>query len=89
MADTDYNEEQTEQNNGRKDPDQLSQIALGNDAVEITPERNNNDLLSVPKTSGTGSNPTAAAPESLIVHDDKTGKERYEDGTKDKPTDDE
>jgi len=69
----------------RKDSGKLNQIALGNTDIEITPERNNNDFLSLPKTSGTGSNPAAATSESLIVHEDRKEK-RYEDGAKDNTT---
>ncbi|RZK18679.1 MAG: hypothetical protein EOO86_09555 [Pedobacter sp.] len=66
--------------NERSDQEELSQEALGNTAVEKHPEQNNNDLLSKPKISGTGSNNAAAAPESLIVHEDKDGNDRYESG---------
>lgn len=71
------NENQTDSDKSEK----LNQQALGNtdfdDAVE---GESNDDLLSVPKTSGTGSNPAAAAPHSLIVHENETGEKRYEIG---------
>ena len=64
----------------RKDQENLSQKALGNDDVNENPEENNNDILTTPRTSGTGSNNAAAAPDSLIVHEDKKGDDRYENG---------
>ncbi|RLJ72601.1 hypothetical protein [Pedobacter alluvionis] len=85
MSDTEKNEKQERQTDQRNDSEQLNQIALGNTDIEITPERDNNDLLSLPKTSGTGSNPAAANPESLIVHEDKKEK-RYEEDAKDNAT---
>ena len=66
--------------NERLNQEELSQEALGNTAVKKHPEQNNNDLLSKPKISGTGSNNAGAAPDSLIVHEDKEGDDRYESG---------
>ena len=66
--------------NERSDQEQLSQKALGNTAIKNDPDQNDNDILSTPKISGTGSNNAAAAPDSLIVHEDKEGDDRYEQG---------
>ena len=66
--------------NDRLNQEELSQEALGNTAIEKHPGQNNNDLLSTPKISGTGSNNAGATPDSLIVHEDKDGNERYEQG---------
>lgn len=66
-------------NNERSDQEELSQQALGNEAADAKPD-NNNDLLSTPKTSGTGSNNPSSTPHSLIVHEDKEGDEKYEQG---------
>ncbi|PWS29286.1 hypothetical protein DHW03_05565 [Pedobacter yonginense] len=68
-----------ENGNERKDQEQLNQKALGNDDIQPKPE-NNNDLLNTPKTTGTGSNPAGARPDSLIVHEDEEGDKRYEKG---------
>ncbi|AZI27349.1 hypothetical protein EA772_19140 [Pedobacter sp. G11] len=78
MIDTDNKNPELE--NDRNDQEELSQKALGNTSVEEHPEQNNNDILSTPKISGTGSNNAGAAPESLIVHEDKYGEGRYEQG---------
>lgn len=73
--------------NKRKDQEQLSQQALGNTDLKETGEVSaNNDLLSTPKTTGTGGNPAGAAPNSLIVHEDESGEDRYEDGATDVDT---
>lgn len=56
--------------------EKLAQMALGNTTVEIDSKESDNDLLSVPKTSGTGSNNESNA-DSVIVHDDKKGEDRY------------
>jgi len=85
MSNTENKGKEEVQADQRNDSEQLNQIALGNTDIEITPEHNNNDLLSLPKTSGTGSNHAAATPESLIVHEDKKEK-RYEEGAKDNTT---
>jgi len=67
--------------NERKDQEQLSQQALGNsEAAQSEDLSANNDLLSTPVTTGTGGNPAAAAPNSLIVHEDESGENRYEEG---------
>jgi len=54
-----------------------NQIALGNTDVNSSSEADA-DLKSTPKITGTGSNPPAAAPESLIVHEDEDDENRYE-----------
>ena len=64
---TDANDEQEKQN----------QKALGNTDVSNSSEADA-DLKSIPKITGTGSNPPAAAPESLIVHEDEDNENRYE-----------
>lgn len=43
----------------------MAQTALGNTQVPQPSTDNNNEILSIPKTSGTGSNPSSAAPHSL------------------------
>ncbi len=58
----------------------MAQTALGNTQVPQPSTENNNEILSIPKTSGTGSNPSSAAPHSLIVHEDERVEERYEEG---------
>jgi hypothetical protein len=83
MPNTENDSTDLEKGNQRKDQEQLSQIALGNTDAAETAQDNDNDLLSIPKTSGTGSNPAAAPPHSLIVHEDKKEKDRYEEGTAD------
>ncbi|WP_029280336.1 hypothetical protein [Pedobacter borealis] len=79
MANTENDRKDLEKGNQRKNQEQLNQIALGNTKIKNTPLTNNNDLLSLPKTTGTGVNPTAA-PHSLIVHEDEKEKDRYEEG---------
>ncbi|MCX2476526.1 hypothetical protein OQZ33_19490 [Pedobacter sp. MC2016-05] len=74
------NENNVDLKNERSDQEQLSQKALGNIDVNDQLDQSDNDILSTPKTSGTGSNNAAAAPDSLIVHEDKKGDERYEQG---------
>lgn len=65
----------------RKDQEQLSQEALGNaEAAQTEDLSDNNDLLSTPVVTGTGGNPAAATPNSLIVHEDESGEKRYEEG---------
>lgn len=54
-----------------------NQKALGNIDVSNSSEADS-DLKSTPKITGTGSNPPAAAPESLIVHEDEDDENRYE-----------
>ncbi|MBT2560967.1 hypothetical protein J7E50_09020 [Pedobacter sp. ISL-68] len=80
MANTKNDRKDLEKGNQRKNQEQLNQIALGNTEIKNTPLTNNNDLLSLPKTSGTGANPAAASPHSLIVHEDEKDKDRYEEG---------
>lgn len=80
MANTKNDRKDLEKGNQRKNQEQLNQVALGNTEIKTKPLTNNNDLLSLPKTSGTGANPAAATPHSLIVHDDETEKDRYEEG---------
>jgi len=81
MANTKNDKKDPEKGNQRKNQEQLNQIALGNTEIKNTPLANNNDLLSLPKTSGTGSNPATATPHSLIVHEDEEDKDRYEEGS--------
>ncbi|PWS33854.1 hypothetical protein [Pedobacter paludis] len=80
MANTDNTAAGLENGNERKDQEQLNQKALGNKDIEAHSEDNNNELLNIPKTTGTGSNPAAATPDSLIVHEDEKGDKRYEKG---------
>lgn len=54
-----------------------NQEALGNTDVSSSSEGDAN-LRRTPKITGTGSNPPAAAPESLIVHEDEDDENRYE-----------
>ncbi|RDC57983.1 hypothetical protein DU508_03255 [Pedobacter chinensis] len=81
MATTDKSDSKLENGNERKDQEQLNQQALGNTDITQHPEKNNNDILNVPKSSGTGSNLPSAAPDSLIVHEDEEGDARYEKGS--------
>lgn len=69
-----------DQSRGLTDQEKIAQAALGNTQVPQRSAENNDDLVSIPKTSGTGSNPSSAAPNSLIVHQDEHGEERYEEG---------
>jgi len=80
MANTKNDRKDLEKGNQRKNQEQLNQIALGNTEIKNTPLTNNNDLLSLPKTSGTGANPAAATPHSIIVHEDEKEKDRYGEG---------
>jgi len=64
---TDANDVQEKQN----------QRALGNTDVS-NPSEADTDSKNTPKITGTGSNPPGAAPESLIVHEDKDDENRYE-----------
>ena len=80
MANTKNDRKDLEKGNQRKNQEQLNQIALGNTEIKNTPLANNNDLLSLPKTAGTGANPATATPHSLIVHEDEKEKDRYEEG---------
>jgi len=54
-----------------------NQKALGNTDIDSSSEADA-DLKRAPKITGTGSNPPAAAPESLIVHEDEDDENRYE-----------
>ncbi|MFW0717672.1 hypothetical protein [Pedobacter sp. N23S346] len=82
MSNKDANSSPLDDVNERKDQEQLSQQALGNaEAGQTEDLSSNNDLLSTPVTTGTGGNPAAAAPKSLIVHEDESGVDRYEEGT--------
>lgn len=81
MAHKESKEDQ--QNDGLTETEKLAQAALGNPQSEKPSIDNNNELLSLPKTSGTGSNPSSAAPNSLIVHEDENGEKRYEEGHQD------
>ncbi len=60
--------------------EQLAQAALGNTEAIQPSTDNNSDIVSIPEISGTGSNPSAAAPHSLIVHEDENGEKKYEEG---------
>ena len=80
MANTKNDRKDLEKGNQRKNQEQLNQIALGNTDIKNTPLADNNDLLNLPKTSGTGANPAVATPHSLIVHEDEKEKDRYEEG---------
>ncbi|CAH0275928.1 MULTISPECIES: hypothetical protein [unclassified Pedobacter] len=80
MANTKNDRKDLEKGNQRKNQKELNQIALGNTDIKNTSLTNNNDLLSLPKTDGTGANPAAATPHSLIVHEDEKDKDRYEEG---------
>lgn len=83
MSKKDNNKSPLDDVTARTDQEQLSQQALGNEDAKIEGDADQNtDLLSIPKTSGTGGNPSGAAPSSLIVHEDETGEERYESGEK-------
>ncbi|KQR70404.1 hypothetical protein [Pedobacter sp. Leaf176] len=69
-----------QKNNNSADTDDAqekqNQKALGNTDVSSTTGAD--ELKSTPKITGTGSNPPAAAPESLIVHEDEDDENRYE-----------
>jgi len=87
MGNKDSNSSPLDEINERKNQEQLNQQALGNTAIDQSENvSNNNDLLSTPITTGTGSNPAGAAPNSLIVHEDESGEDRYEEGTTDADT---
>lgn len=60
--------------------EKLSQKALGNTELELNTSNDNDELKSTPKTTGTGGNPASSTPNSLIVHEDEKGEDRYEDG---------
>jgi len=79
MAENESKKEQ--QKEGLTHQEQLSQAALGNKQAAQPSTDNNSEILSTPKTSGTGSNPSAATPHSLIVHEDENGENRYEEGS--------
>jgi hypothetical protein len=68
------------QSKGLTDQEKIAQTALGNTQVPQPSTDNNNEILSIPKTSGTGSNPSSAAPHSLIVHEGEPVEDRYEEG---------
>ncbi|RBQ11776.1 hypothetical protein [Pedobacter miscanthi] len=78
MADKESKKDQ--QNEVLTDRERLAQTALGNPQGDKPSIDNNDELLSIPKTSGTGSNLPSAAPHSLIVHEDENGKKRYHEG---------
>ncbi|WP_293788384.1 hypothetical protein [uncultured Pedobacter sp.] len=61
--------------------EQLAQAALGNTEAIQSSTDSNIDIMSIPDISGTGSNPSAAAPHSLIVHEDENGEKKYEEGS--------
>lgn len=68
------------------DQEQLAQAALGNTEAIQPATDNNNDILSIPEISGTGSNPSSATPHSLIVHEDENGEKKYEKGSTESST---
>ncbi|MFC1223133.1 hypothetical protein ACFE6N_04950 [Pedobacter sp. BG31] len=70
-----------EQEEGLTNQEQLAQAALGNSEAIQPSADNNNDVLTIPEISGTGSNPSSAAPHSLIVHEDENGEKKYEEGS--------
>jgi len=84
-----YNKETMENNKNKKeqqeesltDQEQLAQAALGNTEAIQSSTDNNIDIRSIPEISGTGSNPSSAAPHSLIVHEDDNGEKKYEEGS--------
>ncbi|WP_450091361.1 hypothetical protein [Pedobacter suwonensis] len=84
-----YNKEIMENNANKKEQqeegltnqEQLAQAALGNSEAIQPSADNNNDILTIPEISGTGSNPSSAAPHSLIVHEDENGEKKYEEGS--------
>jgi len=78
MADIESNNE--EQLEGLSDQEKIAQTALGNMQVSQPSTDNNDGLRSLPKTSGTGSNPASAAANSLIVHGGAGAEDRYEEG---------
>lgn len=69
-----------DQSQGLTDQEKMAQTALGNTQVPQPSTDNSNEILSIPKTSGTGSNLSSAAPHSLIVHKDERAEDRYEQG---------
>jgi len=73
-------ETKKQQSQGLTDQEKMAQAALGNKQILQSTEENNNEIVSIPKTSGTGSNPSSATPNSLIVHEDELGEKRYEAG---------
>jgi len=81
MADNESNSEQHK--DGLTDQEKLAQAALGNKRTDQSSTDNDIEILPTPKTSGTGSNPSSAAPHSLIVHEDESGGKRYEEGSTD------
>ena len=76
MMDNDNDKSPLEDVNLPEDQEKLTQQALGNTAISD----NDSDNESLPKTTGTGSNPSSATPNSLIVHEDESGEKTYEDG---------
>ncbi|QPH40690.1 hypothetical protein [Pedobacter endophyticus] len=76
MMDNDNDKSPLEDVNLPEDQEKLTQQALGNTAISNDDDNNQ----SLPKTTGTGSNPPSAAPNSLIVHEDENGEKTYEDG---------
>lgn len=87
MSNQDSSSSPLDEINERKNQEQLNQQALGNTDMDQTEDvSDHNDLLSTPVTTGTGSNPAGAAPNSLIVHEDESGEDRYEEGQTDTDT---
>lgn len=77
----DNKNEKGQRNEGLTDQEQLAQAALGNTEAIQPSTDNNNDIVTIPEISGTGSNPSSAAPHSLIVHEDENGEKKYEEGS--------
>ena len=57
-----------------EDQEKITQRALGNTTVEDDESENK----SLPKTTGTGSNPPSAAPSSIIIQEDENDEETDE-----------
>jgi len=64
----------------------IIQSALGNPTRSGEENSVDEELSTKPKTSGTGSNPSGARKDSLIVHPQKDGEERYEANPSDPDT---
>ncbi|MDN3588804.1 hypothetical protein QWY86_19135 [Pedobacter aquatilis] len=62
--------------------EKLAQIALGNTTLKDGAKENQPEV-SMPKTSGTGTNSPSSTPNSLIIHENKSGDDRYEEGRND------
>ncbi|MDQ0639999.1 hypothetical protein QF042_003564 [Pedobacter sp. W3I1] len=85
MAKTESTDSEYENGKNADAQEKLSQIALGNTQAAKSILNEAEPIPSTPKTSGTGANPAAATPNSLIVHEDVSGDERYEEGSSETP----